>query len=125
MNTILIEQTLLSQVGRTSAAGALMKALRNNLDWFACFSNTEREWRSFISSLASGQEFTTLKNVLITSSLQKYDGLDLSDERSSYPYSFCVLERGNKNLRFRYDQKSRRMLFDFFLFKTNFRAFES
>ena len=78
-----------------------MKSLRNNLDWFACFNNTEREWRSFISSIASGDEFTIYKNVLLTSSLQKYDGLDLTDERFSYPYAFCILGRGNKNFRFR------------------------
>ena len=99
-HTIVIEQTLLS-ASNNSYSATLLKCLRNNLDWFACFNNTEREWRTFISSIASGDEFIILKNVLLTSSLQKYDGLDLSDTRSSFPYSFCLLNRGNKNFRFR------------------------
>lgn len=84
-----------------SASAALMKALRNNIDFFVSFSNNEREWRSFISSIASGNEFTILKSVLLTSSLQKFDGLDLSDFRSSYPYAMVLLNRGNQHLRFR------------------------
>ena len=53
------------------------------------------------TSISSGQEFTILKSVLLTSSLQKYEGLDLSDFRSSYPYAMVLINRGNKHLRFR------------------------
>ena len=102
LNVIIVEQTLLSNGSNGSSIGtSMIKSLRNNLDFFCSFSNNEREWRSFISSIASGNEFTILKSVLLTSSLQKFDGLDLSDFRSSYPYAMVLLNRGNQHLRFR------------------------
>ena len=101
VNALIIEQTLLSNSVGGSLCASLTKSIRNNLDFFCSFSNNEREWRNFISSIASGQEFSILKSVLLTSSLQKYEGLDLSDFRSSYPYAMVILNRGNRHLRFR------------------------
>ena len=71
-------------------------------DFVVAFSNSHREIRNFVSSIATGLEYTVLKSLIESATLHvPTHTRDFSDARTSFPYILINLSHTHADYRFK------------------------